>query len=196
MRFNFKRSKRRLAPMKALLAASTALALGCDRTDFTRPEPLPKPLAEVTPLPVASVVASGYQDPNVPENTLDNNLDTRWSAFGDSQWIQYDLGAVTAVGRVDIAWYQALPDTWESAFDIDVSSDAVTWTRVFSGRSTAGYLQSQGYGFPTVTCRYVRIIGHGQWDGRGHLHVRVGTRRKPSLLGPGRDRRNPAVSLG
>jgi len=165
MQFNFRLSKQRLALMTRLLAASATLALGCEGADVTHPLPLPKPAAQVTSLSVSSVVASGHQGPNVPQNTLDNNLDTRWSAEGDGQWIQFDLGALTAVGRVDIAWYQQLPDTWESAFDIQVSSDAVNWTTVFSGRSTAGIVQHQGYGFPTVTCRYVRIVGHGQWDG-------------------------------
>jgi F5/8 type C domain-containing protein len=146
----------------ASLATSAALFLGCERIDLTRPEPLPRPLAQVTPVSVGSVGASGYQDPNVPQNTLDNNLATRWSAPGDGQWIQYDLGVLKAVGRVDIAWYQATGQQWESVFDIAVSSDADTWTTVFSGRSISGNVRPEGYGFSTVTCRYVRIIGHGQ----------------------------------
>src|SRR5438093_10348163 len=55
-------------------------------------------------LSVAAVVASG-NDGNVPQNTLDNNLATRWSAYGDGQWIRYDLGALTAIDGVNIAWY-------------------------------------------------------------------------------------------
>jgi F5/8 type C domain-containing protein/polysaccharide lyase-like protein len=154
-------------PCRFVALVSAALLLACDRPDPTRPEPLPSPVAQVTPLPVpsTSVVASGHQDPNVPGNTVDNNLTTRWSAPGDGQWIQYDLGATKAIGRVDIAWYQQAPNTWESVFDIQVSSDGATWTGVFSGRSRAGIVEPQGYGFPTVTCRYVRIVGHGQWDG-------------------------------
>jgi hypothetical protein len=35
---------------------------------------------------VASVSASA-DDGNVPANTLDDNLGTRWSAKGDGQWI-------------------------------------------------------------------------------------------------------------
>jgi hypothetical protein len=147
-----------------LLAACAVLALGCDYSNVTRPPALPDPMAEVTPLPVSSVVASGYQAPNVPQNTRDNDISTRWSQEGDGQWIQYDLGAATAINRVDIAWYQTSTG-WESAFDIEVSPDAVTWTRVFSGRSMAGNVQPQGYGFPPVTGRYVRIVGHGQWNG-------------------------------
>src|SRR5207245_7890748 len=89
-------------------------------------------------LPAASVVASA-NDGNVPQNTLDNSLDTRWSAQGDGQWIRYDLGALVAVDHVDIAWY--LGDTRISSFDIQVSLDTVTWTKVFSGQSSGQTLQ-------------------------------------------------------
>src|SRR5947208_609880 len=109
MPFKFKLSKR-LALIKASLAASVVLALACER-DLTDPQPSRIPLTQVvtsldlTPLPVASVSASG-DDGNIPQNTLDNNLATRWSASGDRQWIRYDLGAVMAIGAVNIAWYR------------------------------------------------------------------------------------------
>src|SRR5256885_4859829 len=164
MNFKFKLS-RRLALIKAALVASTALALSCDRTDLTSPQPPPRPLAAdvATSLPVLSVTASGYQDPNVPQNTLDNNLASRWSAYGDGQWIRYDLGALTATNAVSIAWY--LGDTRSTHFDIQVSLDTVTWTTVFSGQSSGQTLQLETYVFPTVSARYVRIVGHGQWNG-------------------------------
>ena len=173
MPFKFKLSKR-LAMMKASLAASAVLALACE-SDLTNPPPSRIPLtpvvasADLTPLPVASVVASGYQDPNVPQNSLDNDLATRWSASGDGQWIRYDLGAVMAVGPVNIAWYRG--NEWASAFDIEVSLEAVTWTRVFTGRSSGQTLQPERYDFPVVPGRYVRIVGHGQWSGTTQLSL-------------------------
>src|SRR5438128_2717470 len=170
MNFKFKLS-RRLALIKAALVASIALALACDRTDLTSPQPPPRPLAAdvTTSLPVLSVTASGYQDPNVPQNTLDNNLATRWSAYGDGQWIRYDLGAFMAVNRVDIAWYRG--NEWASGFEIQVSSDTVTWTKLFSGQSSGQTLQLERYDFPTVTGRYVRLVGHGQWSGTTQLSL-------------------------
>src|SRR5436853_42687 len=172
MPFKFKLSKR-LALIKASLAASVVLALACER-DLTDPQPPRNPLtqvitsADLTPLPVASVLASG-DDGNIPQNTLDNNLATRWSASGDGQWIRYDLGAVTAVGPVTIAWYRGTE--WASAFDIEVSLDSLTWTRVFTGRSSGQTLQPERYDFPTVPGRYVRIVGHGQWSGTTQLSL-------------------------
>src|SRR5213594_1647804 len=162
MPFKFKLSKR-LALLKASLAASAALALACDRTDLTSPQPSPRPLAAaVTSLSVLSVTASG-NDGNVPQNTLDNNLATRWSAYGDGQWIRYALGALTAIGVVNIAWY--LGDSRSAHFDIQVSLDTVTWTTVFSGQSSGLTTQFEPYAFPSVAARYLRIMGHGQWSG-------------------------------
>src|SRR3989475_9643098 len=162
MPFTFKLSKR-LALLKASLAASAALALACDRNDLTSPQPSPRPLAAaVTSLSVLSVTASG-NDGNVPQNTLDNNLATRWSAYGDGQWIRYDLGALTAIDGVNIAWY--LGDSRSAHFDIQVSLDTVTWTTVFSGQSSGLTTQFEPYAFPSVAARYLRIMGHGQWSG-------------------------------
>jgi uncharacterized protein YjdB len=158
MPFKFKLSVR-LALMKASLAASAVLALACDRTDLTAPPAFTSPLtAAVTSLSTVTVVASAH-DGNIPQNTLDNDLTTRWSASGDGQWIRYDLGALATIDRLGIAWY--LGDTRIASFDIEVSLDTVTWTKVFSGRSSGTTLQLESYTFPTASGRYVRIVGHG-----------------------------------
>jgi len=89
MNFKFKLSKR-LARLKAVVAASVVLTLACtsDLTDPKLPYSAPTQLAisaDLAPLAPASVVASA-NDGNVPQNTLDNNLATRWSAQGYGQW--------------------------------------------------------------------------------------------------------------
>src|SRR6266849_1103224 len=160
MPFKFKLSKR-LALMKALLAASAGLALACDRADLTSPQSLSRPLADVivtSPSPI-SVVASTDDGSNVPSNTLDNSLATRWSARGDGQWIRYELGTIVTMDHVDIAWY--VGDTRSTYFDIEVSSDTVIWTMVFSGQSSGQTLQFERYDFPATAGRYLRIVGHG-----------------------------------
>src|SRR3989441_6879871 len=162
MNFKFKLSQR-LARLKATLAVSVVLALAC-QSDLTDPKPpysSPRPsivAADLTPLTAGSVVASG-NDGNLPQNTVDKSLATRWSAQGDGQWIRYDLGALATVDHVDIAWY--LGNTRIAYFDIQVSLDTVTWTKVFSGQSSGQTLQLDRYAFPTTTGRYVRIVGHG-----------------------------------
>src|SRR5207248_7978108 len=115
-----------------------------------------------TSAPVAAVTASGYQDPNVPRNTLDGTLATRWSANGDGQWSRDDLGSTMAIGAITIAWYQGT--SWQSAFELHVSLDGATWSPVFTGRSSGRTLQPERYDFPAVPGRYVRIVAHGQWN--------------------------------
>jgi uncharacterized repeat protein (TIGR02543 family) len=113
--------------------------------------------AQVSELSVSSVTASA-DDGNVPENTLDNDLNTRWSADGDGQWIQYDLGSSYTIAYVSIAWYKGNERSY--SFDIQVSNDAVNWTQVFSGSSSGTTLQQENFDFTDTPGRYVRYVGH------------------------------------
>jgi M6 family metalloprotease-like protein len=114
-------------------------------------------------LPIAAVTASGWQEPNRPTNTLDGDLGTRWSAQGDGQWIEYDLGSANLVSQVAIAWYQGNRRT--SRFDIQLSTDRAGWMTVCSGSSSGRTLDLEAYAFADMTARYVRIVGHGSSQG-------------------------------
>jgi unsaturated chondroitin disaccharide hydrolase len=122
-----------------------------------RAQDLPPQTSDVN-LPVAAVTASAH-DGNVPQNTLDNNLNTRWSAQGDGQWIRFDLGATKTVSQLAAAWY--LGNTRTAQFDVQTSSTGTTWTTRFTGVSSGTTTQSERYDFPDVAARYVRILGHG-----------------------------------
>ena len=76
-------------PRSMLAAASVALAI------FSQ-SALAQTYVEVTP--GSGGVTASTHDGNVPANTVDNNLNTRWSAEGDNQWIAYDLGSARTVG--------------------------------------------------------------------------------------------------
>jgi hypothetical protein len=115
-------------------------------------------------VPIASVTASDFQAPNVPENTQDGDLNTRWSAEGEGQWIRYELGTQQAISAVHVAWHQG--DRRTSEFTIQVSTDAVNWTDVFSGRSLGTTLGIQHYTFSGIVAKFVRIIGYGNTENR------------------------------
>jgi hypothetical protein len=86
-------------------------------------------------------------------NATDGNAGTRWSsAFSDPQWLQVDLGATATVSQVVLQWEAA----YASAFQIQVSTDAATWTSVYSTTTGTGGTQTidvSGSG------RYVRMSG-------------------------------------
>ncbi len=118
----------------------------------------------VSGLPVSSVLDSG-NDGNIPQNTLDGSLSTRWSSQGDGQWIRYDLGAAKTVAYLSIAFHQG--DARTTTFDVQVSSDATAWTTVLSNKVSTVTLSQVKYDFTDTVGRYVRIVGHGNSSGNG-----------------------------
>jgi hypothetical protein len=138
------------------------------------------PPSGATEMAVASVSASA-DDGNVPANTLDHNLGTRWSAKGNGQWVLYDLGSVAVVDHVLVAFY--LGDQRTQALDIQVSTDAASWSTVFSGQSSGTTAALQPFDFPDVTARYVRIVGHGnsQSDWNSLTEVEIWGRPRSKL---------------
>jgi F5/8 type C domain len=111
-------------------------------------------IMECKPPQISSVGANG-NDGNVPQNTLDNNLNTRWSNLGFPSWIQYDLGESQPICNVDIAWYRG--NLRENTFTISVSNDGINFTPIFSGQSSGGTTAPESYNVPDSMGRYVRI---------------------------------------
>ncbi|MFD0960219.1 heparin/heparin-sulfate lyase HepB [Paenibacillus chungangensis] len=82
-------------------------------------------------LPIQAVDWSSAQNEWHDGNrTVDGDLSSNsyWAAFGAGEWVQYDLGSVTTVTDIDIAWYQG--NQRYQYFDIRVSNDGITWERV------------------------------------------------------------------
>lgn len=107
------------------------------------------------------VTASDYEPGNPPEHTLDDDPATRWSADGLGQWIQYDLGGVKHLDRVEIAFF--LGDRRKAYFNVAVSENAADWETVIDqGESSGTTLEPQAFAFSRdVETRYVRITGYG-----------------------------------
>jgi poly(beta-D-mannuronate) lyase len=117
-------------------------------------------VAQTEVTPPASGVAASTHDGNVPGNSVDNNLSSRWSANGDGQWIRYDLGSARTLSHVAIAFYNG--NTRTTRFDLQLSSDGSAWTNVLTNASSGGSTtQEQTFDFADQAARYVRYVGHG-----------------------------------
>ncbi|MGH3736759.1 MAG: discoidin domain-containing protein [Micromonosporaceae bacterium] len=117
------------------------------------------PAHAVVRAPVAAVTASSH-DGNVPSNTLDGSLSTRWSANGDGEWIRYDLNAPRRITHLYIAFY--LGDQRRARFDLQVSDNGSTWTTLLAGVQSSGTSAGlETFDFPDVTARFIRYVGHG-----------------------------------
>lgn len=106
------------------------------------------------------ITSSSIQEPeNPPENTIDGDLSTRFAASGGGEWIQYDLGAVTTVDHLSIAWMNG--DERVYTFKISVSEDGLAWTDVFDGKTSGTTNDLETHTFPACSARYIRITGFG-----------------------------------
>ena len=140
---------------------------------------------EITP-PGTSVVASTH-DGNMPSNVVDNSLATRWSANGDGQWLQLDLGTSRTIGYVRIAFYNG--NMRQSRFDLQVSDCCGVWTTVWSGLSSGTTTSEQTFDFADINGRYVRYLGHGNtvnmWNSITEVSVFAGgTTSTPTPVPP------------
>jgi beta-glucanase (GH16 family) len=86
-------------------------------------------------------------------NAVDGNTGTRWSsAFSDPQWIYVDLGATASISRVVLNWETA----FGRAYQIQTSTNATTWTTIFSTTTGAGGVETLNI---SGSGRYVRMYG-------------------------------------
>ena len=136
-------------------------------------------------LHVTHVTASA-DDGNKPDNTIDGNVDSRWSAEGE-QWIQWDLGEVRSVQGVRIAFFKG--DSRRARFDLEVSTtDGGSSDRVLRDRQSTGTTtEFETFDFAPVPARYVRYVGHGnsdtEWNSLTEVEV-LGTDGAPDIQTP------------
>ncbi|GAA4456485.1 discoidin domain-containing protein [Phytohabitans houttuyneae] len=96
--------------------------------------------------------ASSTQSAGFPASSaVDGNAGTRWSsAASDPQWLQVDLGSVQPICGVTLRWEAA----YATAFQIQLSTNASTWTTVYSTTTGTGGVQTIPI---SGTGRYVRV---------------------------------------
>jgi hypothetical protein len=109
-------------------------------------------------LPIVAIKAKGSESGNPPSNTIDNNLNTRWSNYGIGSWIRADLGSQKHISNVDIAWHKG--NIRKSNFTISISSNGKTFKKIFSGKSNGTTTSPEKYNL-NKSARYVKITVNG-----------------------------------
>ncbi|TQS26446.1 discoidin domain-containing protein [Microbispora sp. KK1-11] len=107
--------------------------------------------------------ASSTESAGTPASAaVDGNSATRWSsAFGDPQWLQVDLGSVKTICKVVLTWEAA----YATAFKIQASDNASTWTDLYSTTTGTGGTQTLDV---TGSGRYVRVYGTARATAYGY----------------------------
>jgi hypothetical protein len=98
--------------------------------------------------------ASSSEGAGTPASAaVDGSTTTRWSSqFSDPQWIQVDLGSAGSVCQVVLNWEAA----YATAFQIQVSPDASSWTSIYSTTTGTGGVQTLNV---SGSGRYIRVYG-------------------------------------
>jgi LPXTG-motif cell wall-anchored protein len=122
---------------------------------------LPLAAAENVISIVGIEVSDEPQLENNAKNTVDGDLETRWSAEGDGQWITFNLGSVQSVEGIGLAFFRG--DERNAMFTVEVSTDEKNWTTVIDQIESNGItLDVEQFIFPNAAdAKYVKVIGHG-----------------------------------
>ena len=124
--------------------------------------------------------ASGEDAGYAPRFTLDGDegSESRWLASG-SAWLRYDLSQNVVLDGARLRFYQG--DSIAAAFSIDTSTDGLSWTRVFTGRSSGAATGFESFSFgQSVIASRIRVNGgaslvEAQFLGGGQVVVGAGT---------------------
>src|SRR5918992_2983621 len=107
-------------------------------------------------IPHINGVSAKGNDGHLPQNTLDNNANTRWSNMGLPSWIQYDLGTKSQpICDIDIAWYRG--NLRVNTFIISSSDDGKNFVPIFIGKSTGKTTSPEKYDVQDTDAKYIRI---------------------------------------
>jgi hypothetical protein len=110
-------------------------------------------------LPIDDISASAETRGFPAENVIDSNLETRWHYEEIGAYIQTDLGKLSTVCSVDIAWYRGDIGTFN--YVISVSDNGKYFVDLVSGKSVGGTLSPERYNVPDANARYVRVTVFG-----------------------------------
>jgi len=128
--------------------APRAQAAGCSTSDIAQGKP--------------ALASTNERADLLAPNAFDGDPATRWaSAFTDAEWLRVDLQSPQPICGVDLQWEAA----YASGYEIQVSNDASTWTRVYS--TTTGHGGTENLTL-TGNGRYLRMLGTKRATGYGY----------------------------
>ena len=139
------------------------------------------------------IITASSHDGNIPINTMDKDFETRWSADGEGEWIEYDLGAVKPVKSIDISFFRG--DQRSAQFDIQTSPNQTDYQLVYSGQSNGTTLGFQRFSFEATEARFIKITGYGNsqnsWNSLTEVSIQV-----DEITNPTDGKSNPPTAGG
>lgn len=105
--------------------------------------------------------ASAASNGETSAKLTDNDFDTRWAADGLGEWVTLDLGELTSVIAVDLAFAQG-DDSTLAVFSLQGSTDGSAFSPLRSNATASVADKSwERFAVSPATIRYLRYVGHG-----------------------------------
>ena len=125
-------------------------------------------------LDIVDVKVSEIRQPeNGPDNAIDGDPTTRWSAPGSGQWIEIDLGEEKHFDALWMAFYNGgIPGAERiTTFDLLVSSDGETYETIYTSQKTKPENETCSIYELSGTGRFIRFVGLSNSDGSAWVSV-------------------------
>jgi hypothetical protein len=128
-----------------------------------------------TKLDVANTTASGFEtdpaDYHPPPDAVDGDSSTWWSNLARGSWISLDLGNSSKICNIEISWHKG--DERKNDFVIATSTDGITFTDIFSGKSTGKSISPEKYDINSdSTSQYLKITITKNTSKKGWASIR------------------------
>jgi hypothetical protein len=147
---------------------------------------------ETCTVPKITGISATGNDGHIPQNTLDNNANTRWSNSGLPSWIQYNLGSSQRICDVDISWYRG--NQRVNTFTISASEDGQSFRTIFIGKSSGKTMSPEAYNVIDTNAKYLRITdlrnSENSWASITEVDINGDTQTpspSPEICGNGKD---------
>ena len=137
-------------------------------------------------------LASTYQDNTdiiyPPANSMDGDFDSRWSAEGDGQWLQYELPEFQELESIEIAVAWGNVRTYY--FDLLFGNDGVSWDQSLLDQQTdpANELGYTRIGLSNWGAKFLRIVGHSNsvnlWNNYTEVRINLKVTIPPDTIPP------------
>lgn len=119
---------------------------------------------ELSAARITGIEASDFQTIDYPNNVLDNNTSTKWSANGDNQWLLLKLSDPFKISHLVLAFL--IGQDYKSFFDIYASKDNVIWDHILTSAASCKFSgERQVFDFPALYTNteysYLKYVGHG-----------------------------------
>lgn len=106
-------------------------------------------------LAISNITGQSYLENHIPLHAIDDDPATYWQ--GDL--LEFDMGEDVLISQVSIAFLKG--DLLKTKFEIQVSADHLSWTKIFVGTSSGTTIEQETFILPETSTRHVRLVGFG-----------------------------------